>query len=298
MAALAASLIVTYGRGAKPNNMTLASAGFVFVFGGLTLFLQDETFIKIKPSLVYVLFAAILGFGLVRGHSYLQILMSEALKMQPAGWLVLTRRWIFFFLFLAALNEFIWRNFSTDAWVNFKVFGILPLTFIFMAAQMPLLKRHGALDEIKRLKRGGNVQIQPMRMARAEYHFFAFGPFRRSISDRKAAQSCPIRGHPFSARPKAHRGARLPPLAQRRFQWRNAATREIRPNNGMIKHGRLAAWPLHNLRRHPTGGIGAVNLRRRFIGNSQRRQKPRAAGRAYRPKPSFAISRVHLHRQY
>ena len=150
MAALAASLIVTYGRGAKPNNMTLASAGFVFVFGGLTLFLQDETFIKIKPSLVYVLFAAILGFGLVRGQSYLQILMGEALKMQPAGWLILTRRWIFFFLFLAALNEFIWRNFSTDAWVNFKVFGILPLTFIFMAAQMPLLKRHGALDAVQK----------------------------------------------------------------------------------------------------------------------------------------------------
>ena len=150
MAALAASLIVTYGRGAKPNNMTLASAGFVFVFGGLTLFLQDETFIKIKPSLVYVLFAAILGFGLVRGQSYLQILMGKALKMQPAGWLVLTRRWIFFFLFLAALNEFIWRNFSTDAWVNFKVFGILPLTFIFMAAQMPLLKRHGAFDAVQK----------------------------------------------------------------------------------------------------------------------------------------------------
>ena len=71
MAALAASLIVTYGRGAKPNNMTLASAGFVFVFGGLTLFLQDETFIKIKPSLVYVLFAVILSFGLMRGQSYL-----------------------------------------------------------------------------------------------------------------------------------------------------------------------------------------------------------------------------------
>jgi len=150
MAALAASLIVTYGRGAKPNNMTLASAGFVFVFGGLTLFLQDETFIKIKPSLVYVLFAAILGFGLVRGQSYLQILMGEALKMRPAGWLILTRRWIFFFLFLAALNEFIWRNFSTDAWVNFKVFGILPLTFIFMAAQIPLLRRHGALDAVQK----------------------------------------------------------------------------------------------------------------------------------------------------
>ncbi|CAI8235880.1 MAG: putative intracellular septation protein A [Alphaproteobacteria bacterium] len=150
MAALAVSLIVTYGRGAKPNNMTLASAGFVFVFGGLTLFLQDETFIKIKPSLVYLLFAVILGFGLLRGQSYLQMLMGETLKMQPAGWLILTRRWIYFFICLALLNEFIWRSFSTDIWVNFKVFGILPLTFIFMAAQMPLLKRHGALDEMQK----------------------------------------------------------------------------------------------------------------------------------------------------
>lgn len=149
MAALAASLVVTYARGAKPNNMTLASAGFVFVFGGLTLFLQDETFIKIKPSLVYVLFAGILSFGLMRGQSYLKMLMGEALKMNQEGWLALTRRWIGFFIFLAFLNEFIWRSFSTDTWVNFKVFGILPLTFIFMAAQMPLLKRHGALDEMQ-----------------------------------------------------------------------------------------------------------------------------------------------------
>lgn len=150
MVALALSLIITMARGAKPNNMTLASAGFVFVFGGLTLFLQDETFIKIKPSLVYLLFATILGVGLMRGRSYLEMLMGEALKMNQAGWLALTKRWIYFFIGLAVLNEFIWRNFSTDAWVNFKVFGILPLTFIFMGLQMPLLKKHGALDELQK----------------------------------------------------------------------------------------------------------------------------------------------------
>ncbi|MGI9438585.1 MAG: septation protein A [Parvibaculales bacterium] len=148
MAALVVSLIVTFARGAKPNNMTLASAGFVFVFGGLTLYLRDETFIKIKPTLVYVLFAAILSFGLMRRTSYLQMLMGEALKMSPTGWLILTRRWVGFFVFLALLNEAIWRNFSTDAWVNFKVFGILPLTLIFMALQMSLLKKYGAFDEL------------------------------------------------------------------------------------------------------------------------------------------------------
>lgn len=146
MAALAASLIASYARGSKPNNMTLASGGFVFVFGGLTLFLQDETFIKIKPTLVYLLFAGILSFGMLRGKSYLKLLLGQALSMDKSGWMVLTRRWVYFFLALAALNEFIWRSYTTDIWVNFKVFGILPLTFAFMALQMPLLKKHGALD--------------------------------------------------------------------------------------------------------------------------------------------------------
>ncbi|MCH1541901.1 MAG: septation protein A [Alphaproteobacteria bacterium] len=150
MAALAVSLVITYARGDKPNNMTLASGGFVFVFGGLTLFLQDETFIKIKPTIVYVLFAGILSFGLLRGKSYLKMLLGQALSMDRPGWMALTRRWIYFFLFLAALNEFIWRSYATDIWVNFKVFGILPLTFAFMALQMPLLKKHGALDDLKR----------------------------------------------------------------------------------------------------------------------------------------------------
>lgn len=147
MLAMAVALGSTYARGAKPNTMTLASAGFIFVFGGITLVLQDETFIKIKPTLVYVLFASVLAFGLWRGQSYLQKLMGDMLPMEPAGWLVLTRRWALFFIFLAALNEAVWRSQSTDVWVNFKVFAILPLTFGFMILQMPLLKKYGALSE-------------------------------------------------------------------------------------------------------------------------------------------------------
>ena len=147
MLAIAVALISTYARGAKPNNMTLASAGFIFVFGGMTLYLQDETFIKMKPTLVYLLFATILGIGLLRGRSYLKNLMGQMLPMDDAGWLTLTQRWTVFFVFLAVLNEAIWRTQSTDIWVNFKVFGFLPLTFVFMMAQMPLLRRHGALSE-------------------------------------------------------------------------------------------------------------------------------------------------------
>lgn len=147
MLAIAVALISTYARGAKPNNMTLASAGFIFVFGGMTLFLQDETFIKMKPTLVYLVFATILGLGLLRGRSYLKNLMGQMLPMDDAGWLTLTQRWTVFFVFLAVLNEAIWRTQSTDNWVNFKVFGFLPLTFVFMMAQMPLLRRHGALNE-------------------------------------------------------------------------------------------------------------------------------------------------------
>ena len=147
MLAIAVALVSTYARGAKPNNMTLASAGFIFVFGGMTLFLQDETFIKMKPTLVYLVFATILGLGLLRGRSYLKNLMGQMLPMDDAGWLTLTQRWTVFFVFLAVLNEAIWRTQSTDIWVNFKVFGFLPLTFVFMMAQMPLLRRHGALNE-------------------------------------------------------------------------------------------------------------------------------------------------------
>ena len=142
MAAFALSMLSTLMRGSKPNNMTLVSGLFIFGFGGLTLFLQDEMFIKLKPTLIYLLFAAILGFGVLRGRSYLQALMGDMLPLDDAGWMIMTRRWIGFFLFLALLNEAIWRNLSTDMWVNFKVFGIMPLTILFIALQVTSLKKH------------------------------------------------------------------------------------------------------------------------------------------------------------
>jgi intracellular septation protein len=99
-------------------------------------------FIKIKPTLIYLLFAAILGFGLLRGRSYLQSLMGEMLPLNDTGWMIMTRRWVGFFIGLALLNEAIWRNLSTDMWVNFKVFGIMPLTILFIAVQVNSLKQY------------------------------------------------------------------------------------------------------------------------------------------------------------
>jgi len=142
MIAFALSLVSTLLRGSKPNKMTVVSGVFIFGFGGLTLFLQDEMFIKIKPTLIYLLFAAILGFGLLRGRSYLQSLMGEMLPLNDTGWMIMTRRWVGFFIGLALLNEAIWRNLSTDMWVNFKVFGIMPLTILFIAVQVNSLKQY------------------------------------------------------------------------------------------------------------------------------------------------------------
>ena len=127
-------------------RMSVVTALVVVVFGGLTLALNDDTFIKMKPTIVNALFALGLGVGLVQGRSYLKYLMGDALPLSDEGWMIFTRRWALFFLFLAVLNEAIWRTQSTDFWVSFKTFGNLPLTLAFMASQYPLLKRHGVDD--------------------------------------------------------------------------------------------------------------------------------------------------------
>ena len=142
MLALIIAIISALARGHRPNNMTIISAAFVLIFGALTLFLRDETFIKIKPTMIYILLAGLLGWGLVRGQFYLRLLMGNMVALTHTGWHKLTLRWIGFFVVLAMLNEIIWRTQSTDIWVNFKVFGILSLTFIFIVAQMPLFKNH------------------------------------------------------------------------------------------------------------------------------------------------------------
>jgi intracellular septation protein len=142
--AILAALAVSYAKTRHMPVMPLVSAIIVVVFGGLTLALQNETFIKLKPTLIYVLFGVVLLGGLAFGKPLLGMVFDSVFNLTGEGWRKLTLRWAVFFLFLAVLNEIVWRNFSTDAWVSFKVFGFLPLTFIFAAAQFPLLQKHAA----------------------------------------------------------------------------------------------------------------------------------------------------------
>ena len=138
LAALAASWRLTR----KLPRMAVITAVVVTIFGGLTLILRDDTFVKMKPTILYSLFAGILGFGLLRGQSYLKYLMDELIPMQDAGWLKFTHRFVLFYLFLAALNEFVWRSYGTDAWVNFRTFVLPAANFLFIMAQLPLFQRY------------------------------------------------------------------------------------------------------------------------------------------------------------
>ena len=127
--------------------MPLVTAVLVLVFGGLTLWLADATFIKLKPTIVYLLFASGLFAGQAMKRNFLKVIFGKAFTIDEAGWRALTWRWAWFFVAMAGVNEAVWRTQSTDDWVTFKVFGFLPLTLAFALAQMPLLRRHAAADE-------------------------------------------------------------------------------------------------------------------------------------------------------
>jgi len=127
--------------------MPLVSGVVVLVFGTLTLYLRDETFIKLKPTIVYMIFAVALGAGLLIRKPVLELLLGPVFSLSEEGWRKLTLRWALFFIAMAVVNELVWRNFSTDAWVSFKAFGFLPITFVFALSQMPLMQRYGLAPE-------------------------------------------------------------------------------------------------------------------------------------------------------
>ncbi|MCP5431727.1 MAG: septation protein A [Alphaproteobacteria bacterium] len=147
MAAMAVSLAVSFFVERRFAPMPLVTGVIVLVFGGLTLLLEDDTFIKLKPTIVNGIFVTVLGVGLLRRRLYIKLLFEEAFHLHEAAWRTLTVRWMCFFLFLAILNEIVWRNFSTDDWVSFKVWGIFPLTLLFTVLQVPFILRHQITPE-------------------------------------------------------------------------------------------------------------------------------------------------------
>jgi intracellular septation protein len=147
MVAVLVSLVLSWMLTRRLPIMPVVSAVVVLVFGGLTLILHDELFIKLKPTIVNTLFGCVLLGGLAFGKSLLSHVLDTMIRMDAAGWRTLTLRWGVFFFFLAGLNEVVWRTMSTDFWVSFKVFGVMPITIAFALAQVPLMQRHTLPDD-------------------------------------------------------------------------------------------------------------------------------------------------------
>jgi intracellular septation protein len=147
MGAMVVSLVLSWLLLRRIAVMPLVTAAVVLVFGGATLILQDATFIKMKPTVVNALFAAVLLGGLVFKQSLLRFVFGDVYKLKPEGWTILTLRWGLFFIVLAVLNELVWRNFSTDFWVAFKVWATMPLTVVFAMFQLPVLTKYAPEPE-------------------------------------------------------------------------------------------------------------------------------------------------------
>ena len=141
------SILVLWILSGKIAKMQIITALLVVIFGGLTIWFNDDRFFKMKPTIIYLLFGGILSFGLLRKKSYLEYVMEDMLPLESIGWVILTKRVAIFFLSLALLNELIWRNMSTDSWVNFKTFGLTGAVFIFFIAQNGLIQKYGKTSQ-------------------------------------------------------------------------------------------------------------------------------------------------------
>ena len=148
MVAMVAAMLFSAVRYGRVSALLWFSGVMVVILGGLTIWLHDETFIKMKPTIYYVLVAGLLAFGLATGRPLLQrVLGSTYPGLDEPGWAKLTRNWALFFAFMAVLNEAVWRNSSTSFWIGFKLWGALPLTFLFAAANIPMLLKHGLMKD-------------------------------------------------------------------------------------------------------------------------------------------------------
>lgn len=144
MAATGIAMAFSWARTRHISPMLWISGALVLVFGGLTLYFQNETFIKVKPTLVYLIFSVVLAYGLATGRPLLKMLLESAYPgLNERGWRQLTINWALFFVGMALLNEVVWRTQSTDFWVSFKLFGAIPLTLVFAAANIPMLLKNG-----------------------------------------------------------------------------------------------------------------------------------------------------------
>ncbi len=159
MAAMLAAMVFTQIRYGKISPLLLFSGVMVMVLGGITIWLHDETFIKVKPTVYYLLVAGLLAFGLRTGRNYLKVVLGSAYPgLSNTGWSRLTRNWAWFFVVMAALNEFVWRTTTTDFWVGYKLWGAIPLTFLFAAANVPMLLRHGLTSEKEAAQEPGPIE--------------------------------------------------------------------------------------------------------------------------------------------
>ncbi len=148
MVAMVTAMTISWHRERHIPMMQKVTFVIVMVMGGLTLYLENATFVYMKPTIINGLFATILTVGLLRGRSYLKLVMEAGFPpMHDKGWMVMTRNWALFFASMALVNEFIWRSYSEDIWVNFKTFGFLPMTLVFAFAQTPIIMKYQIEEE-------------------------------------------------------------------------------------------------------------------------------------------------------
>ena len=160
MVAMVAAMLFSALRYGRISPLLLFSGFMVVILGGLTIWLHNETFIKVKPTIYYALVSGLLAFGLMTGRPLLKAVLGSAYPgLDEDGWRLLTRNWAWFFAFMAVLNESVWRNTTTDFWIGFKLWGAIPLTFLFAAANVPMLIRHGLTkDEAEATTEPGPIE--------------------------------------------------------------------------------------------------------------------------------------------